>query len=109
MLLKIDSATDDVSNARPQVGNTFYRYIFSDVYDKGEIIEVEAKSFTVDFGDTIQKFETADCTAVFSASHLDHLMTCAEGQIIRDFRKRGTTATYEVFDDLDLDVGDWFV
>ena len=71
---------------KPQVGDKFLRYFFDDLYAKGEISEISEEWITVDFGDTIQRFRSASCTLVFNASNLSHLMTCLDGELVRDFR-----------------------
>ena len=94
-------ATKRVLDYTPQVGDMFLRYFYDDIYAKGEVTEVDPEWITVDFGDTVKRFPAASCTLVFNASNLSHLMTCSEGEMVRDYRDEATPVEgIEDFEDL---------
>jgi hypothetical protein len=110
MLYDLRSSKTSVLQHKPAVGDKFLRYFMDDLYSKGEVVEVDSEWITVDFGDTVKRFQCATCTLVFNASNLSHLMTCSDGELVRDYRDNVPQSQTDIDDIEDLlDFAKWMV
>lgn len=111
MLIKICEGTSlDTLETKIEAGAMFLRYLLPNVYDRGEVTEVQNGHVTVDFADTIRQFAVADITLVFGGHHGEHLMTRSDGTVLKDFRQTHTELPARdgmALEDL-LDFDKWF-
>ena len=112
MLIKLDSREHidvGVLTKKIAVGSEVFRYIFSEAYDKGDVVKIEDSVVTVDFSDTIRSFDSHAFTLVFGNGRDEHWAVFNEGVILEDFRgKKIPPQKIESLNDL-LDFDNWMV
>jgi hypothetical protein len=88
VLIKICEGTSlDSLPTKIEPGTVFLRYLYPDVYDRGDVTEVNGNKITVDFADTIREFTLDEVTLVYGGVHGEHLMSRADGTLLKDFRQ----------------------
>jgi hypothetical protein len=80
-----------------KTGMKVLRYTCNNSYDKGVITDIAEENITIDFLDTIRKFDKTEVKTDVSIGY-EQLAVLGEGLIIKDFRK-----TQSNDDDLDFD------